>query len=347
MLYDLKQLLRLELWRFFGGIILLSFYSSDCKSETGDPNPYAELYSDISISKMENYVGLDKGWDSRIKPLDQDAKNYVIVLNKIDGFDDSPAQTPLFESFKKEIAEALESEPEPIQSLLKEKLFRIYVCESLGGSAVTGIVHKNQNVIGGFIIIDAKVLNRKANDWISYKENSAYTKRKTNLKITIEERIGNTKQNAIRYILLHEFGHILSETESIAPSHLEKFRSFQNLPFSGSIWKSENISYLDTSTFPLRPKIRFYSGSISLDDQWKNIYPALEKTPFPTLYAANNADDFFAESFVSYVHVVLEKRPWKLELIQNGKTIYQTENGILKPQLQTQREILKRILEKK
>lgn len=308
-------------------------------------NPYAALYSDLAVSRIENYVGWETGdWKSRIRNLDPQAKEYMIDLNRIDGFDDSPATSPLFSRMQSEIEKALESIPDPVQSLLRRRLVRIYVCESLGGTAVTGFIKDRERSKGGFILLDAKNLDRKANDWISFKENSSYLPSPTRVRVQIESEKNDTRRNAIRYILLHEFGHILAETESVAPSQLAPTRSFSEFPFFTGVWLEENVSNFDTKEFPDRKKIRFYSGNYPLESEWQNIYPVLENTPFPTLYAANNADDFFAEVFVSYVHVILEKKPWNLTIYQKGKKVYFMENGISKPTLEKQRKIIEQLL---
>lgn len=345
MFSEKKSKLKTEMCRLFVVFILIfeTFYC--CKEEMGDPNPYSDILSSTPLSKMENYVGLESGdWASRIFNLDKHALDYVNELNRVDGFTESPSPVKNLNTFKSTLVYALNSQTGPITSLLQNKLLRIYVCENLGGSAVSGIVRKDGKSVGGFVILDANTLDRNANDWISYKENSTFQKGNIKIRIRIEEERQNTKANALRYILLHEFGHILSETEKIGPSFFSSKRSFTNFEFYKEVWKSEKISYLDDSVFIVRPQIRFYSESLTLEDNWEKIYPILSKTPFPTLYSAANADDFFADSFVSYVHVVLEKKPWQLEILKNDKTIFRMENGIKKDSLKVQRKIIERIL---
>lgn len=348
-LFVLAQVLHIQsrmfLCRLFVLFILIfeTFYS--CKEEAGDPNPYADVLSSTPLSKIENYVGLEsRDWSSRIYNLDKQALDYVNELNRVDGFTESPSPIKNIDTFKSILLDSLSSQTLQVRSLLENKLFRIYVCENLGGSAVTGIVRKEGKSIGGFVILDANTLNRNANDWISYKENSTFQKGNLRIRIRIEEEKQNTKANALRYILLHEFGHILSETENIGPSFFSAKRSYTNLEFYKEVWKSEKVSYLDDSLFTVRPRIRFYSGSLSLEDNWEKIYPVLLNTPFPTLYSAANADDFFADSFVSYVHVVLEKKPWELEILKNDKPIFKMGNGITTDSLEVQRKILEKIL---
>lgn len=344
MIFEAKYKPKSEICRLFVLFILIfeTFYS--CK-EVGDPNPYAPVLTKTALSQSEYYVGLEQNvLISRIFNLDEESKNYINELNRIDGFDESPSQVNDFEKFRSVLAQALNSFEDPVRSLLLKKLIRIYVCENLGGSAVSGIVRDSDNPIGGFVILDANTLNRKANEWISYKESSTFQKGSLKIKIKIESEEQNTQTNALRYILLHEFGHILSETEKIGPSFFASKRSFANFDFYKEVWKSEKVSYLDENIFSLRPKLRFYSESFALDPNWKQIYPVLAETPFPTLYSATNADDFFADSFVSYVHVILDKKAWELEILENNKSIYKMENGIRKDSLLKQRKIIERII---
>jgi len=49
------------------------------------------------------------------------------------------------------------------------------------------------------------------------------------------------------------------------------------------------------------------------------VYRDLAATNFPTLYAATNPSEDFADSFVSYVHTVLLKRPWEITIRYDGK----------------------------
>ena len=40
-----------------------------------------------------------------------------------------------------------------------------------------------------------------------------------------------------------------------------------------------------------------------------------KQTNFVSLYAATNLWDDFAETFVNYVHVVLDRRPWEAQIV--------------------------------
>jgi hypothetical protein len=51
-------------------------------------------------------------------------------------------------------------------------------------------------------------------------------------------------------------------------------------------------------------------------------YARLKNTNFPSLYAATTPGDDFAESFASYVHVVLMHRPWQITITRNDAVAY-------------------------
>ncbi|PJZ68969.1 hypothetical protein CH373_07955 [Leptospira perolatii] len=317
-----------------------------CKTKTSESNPYSGLFSKSEITRRESYGLFDKDapLKNRVFNLDEIASDFVKEMNEIDGFEDVPTPSKNLDDFVKDIQEVEDSLPPTVLSLAKKQLFRIYVCENLGGTALSGFIYDKNQPVGGFILFDSNVLSRSANEWISYKENSPFALGKTKIQIRIEKGKNDTKSNALRYIFLHELGHIISSTYKIVPDFRSENRSFFHFPFYEGIWSTEKELVSESSDFSIRSQIKFYTNSISLDENWKKIYPALESSQFPTLYSATNADDFFAESFVSYVHVILDSRPWDLKIFRNNKVVYQSTNGIRKPSLEKQRKMIEKIL---
>lgn len=116
----------------------------------------------------------------------------------------------------------------------------------------------------------------------------------------------------------------------MAPLNREEYRDFRKFSFYDNVWKEETISLYDDTKFPLRSKVIFYSSKkLILENVWKDIFPYINESPFPTLYSVVSADEFFAEYFVSYVHCILEKRPWILSIYDSkGTKIHENNNGI-------------------
>jgi hypothetical protein len=50
-------------------------------------------------------------------------------------------------------------------------------------------------------------------------------------------------------------------------------------------------------------------------------YDHVEQTNFVTLYATTNPSDDWAESFVTYIHHVVMKRPFQITIKKNGKPV--------------------------
>jgi hypothetical protein len=311
---------------------LLAIYSCSEKSS----NPYANLNQTHKSSDSSIYTNLDKDWTERVYDIDEVHSSYVKEMNQIDGFDEKPVKTDLTLEKKKMLYTISKSFNKKINDYFNRYVYAIYFCKNLGGTGITGFIYDNKKNIpvGGFIIFDAKVLDKKANDWISFKENSVFKKEENlELKIKIEKESENSEENALRYILLHEMGHVLSNTLGYSSDMRSAKEDYSKIKFYNGVWKNPKESIYDQSIFPFRKKIIFYAEpkeKLFLSETWKSIYPNLAKTRFSTLYGAMNPMDHFAESFVSYVHCVLDKRIWELEITEKDKVIYKMENLIFK-----------------
>lgn len=313
--------------------IILAFITFiSCNRNISHNNSYADLLNNHKATDSKQY--LKKGeWINRIYNIDEARIDFVTQMNKIDGFSEVPTQSKSLPEMKKHLQNISKKFHPSVKKLFDDYIYGIYFCEKLGGTGLTGYVYNKEKKlpVGGIVFIDATVINKKANDWITYKENSVFIAKQVSLKIEIEEEINNTIENALRYILMHEMGHIVSNTFQIIPDLQSNELNYSNYSFTRDIWINQNTSYYDDEIFPFRSKIIFYATEdkkINLDRDWKMIYPNLLKNRFPTLYSATNADDYFAEIFVSYVHCIIDSKPWKLTLTQEGKELYSVQNGI-------------------
>ncbi|ASV07281.1 hypothetical protein B2G47_17240 [Leptospira interrogans serovar Canicola] len=305
-------------------------------------NPYYQLFRKHPITQMERYFSME-GWEQRISGLNSEEQNFVQEMNRIDGITDLPEAENELNPWKERLSTVRKSLPNSVNTILDRSLFKVILCKNLGSSGLSSFVYDNTGPKGGVVFLDTKLLNQTANEWITQKENSPFISGNIQVKVRIESDTKDKIETAIEYILLHEVGHILSVLKKIVPDFREEYRNFSEFEFSKGIWKTEDVSYLD-SFFPLRKEIKFYTSKpIELSKNWDSIYPTLEKTPFPTLYSATNADDFFADSFVSYVHTKLQKKTWNLEIFQNKKRVFKMKNGIQEPRCKVQKEYLDNI----
>lgn len=307
-------------------------------------NKYHKLMSSHP-SGAANLYSKEHTWEKRIFPIDEVHRDYVVQLNNLDGFSESPKPYKRIEEIKKSFLKISAREPNELKILKNNNIYAIYICSELGGTGVTGFVRDENKTLGGFVILDGEKLQKKANDWISAKESSVFQEsKKSRVSIRIADKKNNTPEGAIEYILLHELGHIISQKYGILPDQGDRNRDFSKYEFSKEDWIDEEHSKHD-SVFPNRKYIQFYDEDPDyfLGFDGGRIYAELEKTPFPTLYASQNPDDHFAESFVSYVHLFLYKHPWELEL-KTPKGIKRLPNGLSSNRSRREKEQIARVL---
>ena len=178
-----------------------------------------------------------------------------------------------------------------------------------------------------FIVLDPSVLQgHTANSWATWKESTPFKGgARYGLTATIEDAAHNNRKNAIQYILLHELGHVVSVNNRFHPSwkvDAKDVGSTAAFPFFELSWtlsadRKRYVSRFDTA-FPQRKDVAYYFGAKLPASAMADVYAALEKTNFATLYSATTPLDDFAEAFASYVHGVLMQRPFEIRITRNG-----------------------------
>ena len=269
----------------------------------------------------------------RVGPPSDEVLVYLHLDNLGNRFANRPRATNITPELRADFDRAFASLPARVRELLVPKLAGIFFVEDLGGTALT------TTAVGGrfradvaFIVLDMQVLaQHTANSWATWKENTPF-RAAPNMKLDamIENADQDTRANAIRYILLHEIAHVLAVGESFHPSWdgpLPTEKQVQTkYPFTWVAWRPQRETGrwvgAGDSFFVLRPKVVYYQiPQLDLVDATR-VYTMLAISAYPTLYAATNPFDDFAESFVSYVHTEIDKRPWEIRLSRNGKLEY-------------------------
>jgi hypothetical protein len=223
--------------------------------------------------------------------------------------------------------------PEPVRRLAEESIIGIFAVHGLGSSGYAEAVKDERGEEKYvFIVLDEGVLlSKKANEWATWKENSVFAPaagENFRLSLRIESDDTDTVENAVRFILLHEMGHALGLASRVHPSW-DDARPVElvRLPFPRLSWtmnkEGKIVSYFDDQ-FPERTFLKYYSFAKAplAGEQMLTVYNHLRgHTNFPSLQSAINQWEDFAESFATYVHVVLDKRPWQATIASKGKTI--------------------------
>jgi hypothetical protein len=291
----------------------------------------AELRSQSPIKKMSYWTSaFQKPVEQRIGSAPDELVAYTNLDNIAAGFPNRPQATAIPKDFLRDVEKAIAELPLQVKKLISRKLAGIYFLKDLGGTGYTDYINGESfgGPHAGFIVLDIDVLSKStANDWATWKERTPFVANpRYKLDATIENNGHDNRKNAIQYILLHELGHILSIGEKIHPpwGQQQNKISLDGYPFAELSWKTGNqgdslyVSRFETA-FPLRKNIVYYFGAKLNGDQMTTAYDQLEATNFPTLYAATSPGDDFAESFVSYVHTVMMKRPLEIRIYRDGR----------------------------
>ena len=279
---------------------------------------------------------LDYWRESFAKPVEQrisvaspEVIDYVTQDNIKYDIPNRPRIPKLAPDFLRDLQQAFDELPAVIKRLLSSKLAGIMLAEDFGGTGYgEEIVDRASKSVGAFILLDSALLDgQTANAWATWKENTPFKPQSGyELVAEIEAESDDNRKNAIQYILIHELAHVLAIGENIHPSSLIKPKDLQataDFPYFSLTWTppKEGDRYLTRfdAKFPERKNVVYYFGAKLAGNQMIDVYNSLEATNMPTLYGVINPHDDWAEAFVTYVHTVLMKKPFRIRLYTDGK----------------------------
>lgn len=267
----------------------------------------------------------------RIAPAPPQLVEYIALDNIANGYQERPRAARLDAGLLADVKAAIADLPMAIWALFDERLVGVYFVEGLGGTGYTEYVFDAQGKpTKGFIVLDAGVLaDQRANAWATWKENTPFAPGTSyRLDARIEAAADDNRRNAIQYILLHELGHVLSIGADIHPPwnlSPKEIDAAAKYPFFDLSWtidrKADKYRSRFDANFPQRASTVYYFGAKLAAADMLPAYASLKATNFPSLYAATLPGDDFAESFASYVHVVLMRRPWQVTISRDGEPV--------------------------
>jgi hypothetical protein len=260
-----------------------------------------------------------KALSDRLGPAPQELVRHIARVNESA---EAAAATAAEASgeFLLDVRAAMAELPAAVRRPLESRLLGVYFARGLGCSAITDVVVHGAEVVGCVVVLDIDVLGtRKANAWATWKENKPFSSPGSRkLSVAIEVAAQDVRRNAIQFILLHEFGHVLGTAGQflpdwwIAPGELKEGRDYAFLDLSWEIDDGKRIAPKPACAFGLRDSLVFYGSALLCEADAIDAYEALRATSFATLYAAGNPFDDFAESFALYVHTVLLGKPYEV-----------------------------------
>lgn len=276
-----------------------------------------------------------KPLEQRLGPASAEVIDYIRQVNAATGIAGRAETVDVDQSLLDDVCQALIELPEAVRHLLEGPLLGVRFARGLGSSGVTDVVARaTGGIVGMVTVLDIDTLvDRTANQWAGWKENSPFDlPAGLSLEARIESAEGDNRKNAIQYILLHEFGHVLTADSALLPNwwlNPQGFKTAEEYGFLRVSWDisaEKRITALPRDDFALRERIAFYGGPKLSGDAAEQAYAALGGTRFATLYGACNAYDDFAEAFASYVHAVIMGRPLEICLRRDGEVVWRADD---------------------
>jgi hypothetical protein len=213
--------------------------------------------------------------------------------------------------------------PEPIHTLAGRYVAAVVLLEEDWGTGTTeGVQDADGRWLYSYITLNLTALTRTANAWATWKENSAFRQAPGyQVQMTIQPAEGDTLENALQFILLHELGHAIGlglgvhgfwDEEGLPPHTRDSTFVARSWMPDGKGWFASKYA----EKFPKLLQARFYrfeQAPLTIQDA-EGIYRDLAQTDLPSLYGVTNIFDDFAETFAIYVHTRLLKKPYRVDV---------------------------------
>jgi hypothetical protein len=277
--------------------------------------------------------------EQRILPAPQPILELTYLGNRRAGVDLWPTAAPADHPLVPLVRTLIRSLPAPIYRLASRHLAGIFLVDRTFGSARTeGLWDPSDRLVGGYMVLNVTALARPANAWVGMRENSAFrSSGNVTIEVILEPPQTDTPESALRFIFLHELGHVLGMALRVH-GHWALPGSFPltlHSPFTRISWQLDGSGHLTAprkQAFPLLTQLHFYRFEAAPLPRsaapW--VYGQLARTDFPSLYGALSVYEDFAETFALFVHTRILGKPYAVVLRDDKQVI-----GIYSSCLQT------------
>jgi hypothetical protein len=259
----------------------------------------------------------------RILALPDEVRDFVRQVNLASGLDALPSAVEADAPLRADLQEALRGMPAPVLELVSPLLLGICLGRNIGSSGVTDIVvdASDHRILGCIVLLDVDCFDgHTANSWATHKENLPFLAGGIALDVQIAEPAADTRAGALQFLLLHEFGHVLTADASFLPRWWEPVPDAP-FPFLDLSWEVNPLQRFlprPGADFDLRASVDFYGKNKLDNDAILGAYAGLEGSNFASLYGATNPYDDFAECFATWVHSEILQRPFRLRVDFDG-----------------------------
>ncbi|MEM7561907.1 MAG: hypothetical protein AAF353_02525 [Pseudomonadota bacterium] len=268
----------------------------------------------------------------RLGVIPDELLEYVDLDNRLSGYGERPAKFQDSHTIAM-LQQAYESLPPVVRDLVEPKLAGVFLVDGLGSSGYTESIQDVQGrPVAGVIVLDAALFKRKANDWASWRDSTAFG---DNSSVTVRTTIASEQNDnlitAIQFLMVHELAHVYSIGTDVHPHWTADLNRVElsDYPFTGMSWNispAGRYQSLFDAAYWQRSKLRYYQKPGLRAEELLPTLVSLSRTNFPSLYASTRPEEDFAETFAIYVMSELKGNPYYIEVMQNGKTAIRVES---------------------
>jgi hypothetical protein len=252
----------------------------------------------------------------------QPAPAFVLKhLEEMDGRDDYAAYTPT-DAEKQLVLQYLDLLPAWFDAMLKERLVGIYFIDNYVGSGMTEFVLDKADKIHAFIAINPATLAQGMSEWMTAREASCFSGAAAGEADVFVDC--GTAYKALLYVLAHECGHVADYvyhyTPYVEPTIEELGLGVSKTTFIENVW-ADYAKPEERADFPGRTDVTFYGRGGGPKIPVANagdLYLKLSNSPFPSLYAAENWAEDFAECFTWYFFTTRLGQRYQLGIKRGG-----------------------------
>lgn len=273
----------------------------------------------IPVKRMESHsIHLDKKITERVSPPPAIILQFLKEMDSTDKYE----AYNMTGSEKKLLEEYFQLLPAAYRDLLEKKVVAIYLVKNFIGGGMADYLFNGDGEMYIALYLNPEIFHVSLNDWIRYRDNSAFVDDGSAIKIEPELKSGYM---GLLHTLIHEASHIYDYYNHVTPYVEREIMLVNNMKenteFTEDIWR-EHSAPVDKYNFKGRDSIYPYGLGKSVNiAESVELYQNLNWTPFSSLYASKNWSEDFAELFTWYYLSRKLKINYTVKIVKNGDEI--------------------------
>ena len=279
-------------------------------------------------------------WNNKLISIDTSFKNRIVSCNEkyildfitlekqLQNKDVKISAGSINADLINQFGKLYEKWPEGLRKFSEKYILNVFIVKNLGSSGYTFTADDSSFII----FIDESVLNERPNDF-NRTENNCIQFEGTPFLINhvIEEDLNNLPVYTLENILIHEIGHCVGIVKGLTPTFDRRIPLPNELNFYKGCYEVNFIELKELNPYRDKfNKLKYYSNDKKMNcEEYLVVLDDLKNSPFPTTYSTQGQLEFFAEYFYSYIHCIIQKRPFEYRVFNNNKLIKSVRNGII------------------